>query len=86
MNATSPNPTPPLRLLAKWFGVQQPGAVTGDLYIYHKPAMFTYFFFFFLRSSIGGVAYVAVFNSSATWAATFRLRGYKCMLAIVVFP
>ena len=32
---------------------------------------------FFLRSSTGGVAYVTVFNSSATWAATFRLRGYK---------
>ena len=30
-----------------------------------------------LRFSIGGVAYVTVFNSSATWAATFRLRGYK---------
>ena len=28
-----------------------------------------------LRSSIGGVAYVTAFNSSATWAATFRLRG-----------
>ena len=43
-------------------------------------------FSFFLRSSIGGVAYVTVFNSSATWAATFHLRGYKCMLAIFVFP
>ena len=31
---------------------------------------------FFLRSSIGGVAYVNVFNSSATWAATFHLRGH----------
>ena len=30
---------------------------------------------FFLRSSIGGVAHVTVFNSSATWAATFHLRG-----------
>ena len=44
------------------------------------------FSFFFLRSSIGGVAYVTVSNSSATWAATFRLRGYKCMLVIFVFP
>ena len=35
----------------------------------------TDFFSFFLRSSIGGVAYVTVFNSPATWAATFRLRG-----------
>ena len=43
-------------------------------------------FSFFLRSFIGGVAYVTVFNSLATWAATFRLRGYKCMLVIVVFP
>ena len=34
---------------------------------------------FFLRSSIGGVAYVTVFNSSVTWPATFRLRGYKCI-------
>ena len=33
---------------------------------------------FFLRSSVGGVAYVTVFNSSDTWAATFRLREYKC--------
>ena len=32
-----------------------------------------------------GVAHVAVFNSSATWAATFFLRGYKCMLVIFVF-
>ena len=37
-----------------------------------------------LRSFIGGVAYVTVFNSSATWA--FRFRGYKCMLVISVFP
>ena len=42
--------------------------------------------FFFLRSSIGGVAYVTIFNSSATWAATFHLWGYKCMLVIFVFP
>ena len=34
----------------------------------------------------GGVAYVTVFNSSATWAATFRLRGYKYMLVVFVFP
>ena len=34
----------------------------------------------FMRSSIGGVA--AVFNSSTTWAATFRLWGYKSMLVI----
>ena len=39
-----------------------------------------------LRSSIGGVVYVTIFNSSAIWAATFRLRGYKCMLVIFVFP
>ena len=33
-----------------------------------------------------GVAYViGFFNSSCTWAATFRLRGYKWMLDIVVF-
>ena len=43
------------------------------------------FLFFFLHSSIGGVAYVTLVNSSATWAATFRLRGYKCMLVIFVF-
>ena len=42
-----------------------------------------FFEFFSLRSSIGGVAYVTVFNSSATWAATiFHLWGYKCMLVI----
>ena len=35
------------------------------------------FLLFFPRSSIGGVAYVIVVNSSATWAATFRLREYK---------
>ena len=40
----------------------------------------------FLRSSIGGLAYVTVFNSSVTWAATFHLWGYKCMLVIFVFP
>ena len=39
-----------------------------------------------LRSSIGGVAYVIVFNFSATRAATFRLRGFKCMLVIFVLP
>ena len=39
----------------------------------------------FLRSSIGGVAYVTIFNSAATWAATFRLRGFKGMLVIFVF-
>ena len=39
-----------------------------------------------LRSSIGSVEYVTVLNFSATWAATFRLRGYKCMLVIFVFP
>ena len=33
-----------------------------------------------MRSSTGGVGYVTVFNTSATWAATFRLRGYECML------
>ena len=33
------------------------------------------------HSSIGGVAYVTVFNSSAT----FRW-GYKCMLVIFLFP
>ena len=42
--------------------------------------------FLFLRSSIGGVAYEIVFNSSASWAATFRLQGYKCMLVIFMFP
>ena len=41
---------------------------------------------FIFRSCIGGVAYVAVFNSSATWAATFRLRGYKRMLVIFALP
>ena len=43
---------------------------------------------FLLRSSIGGegIAYGTVFNSSATWADAFRLRGYKCMLVIFVFP
>ena len=45
-----------------------------------------FFFLFFLHSSIGGVAYVTVLYSPATWAATFRLRGYKYMLAIFVFP
>ena len=44
------------------------------------------FFAFFLRSSIGGVAYVTVLNSPATWTATFRLRAYKCMLVIFVLP
>ena len=34
-------------------------------------------FSIFLRSSIRGVAYVTVFNSSATWVATFRLRGVQ---------
>ena len=28
----------------------------------------------------------SVFKSSATWAATFCLRGSKCMLGIFVFP
>ena len=32
------------------------------------------FLSFFLRSPIGGVAYVTVFNSFDTWAATFRLN------------
>ena len=45
---------------------------------------------FFLRSFLhrrGTVAYVTVLNSSAAiWAATFRLRGYKCMRVIFVFP
>ena len=45
-----------------------------------------FFLSFFLRSSIGGVAYVTIYNSSATWAATIRLWGYKCMLVIFVFP
>ena len=39
-----------------------------------------------LRSSMGGVAYATVFNISATWAATFRLREYKCMLDTSVCP
>ena len=43
-------------------------------------------FLFFLRSSVvGGVACVTVFNSSATWVATFRLEGY-ILLVIFVFP
>ena len=33
-------------------------------------------YIYILRSSTGGVAYVTVFNSSASWAATFRLGGY----------
>ena len=33
-----------------------------------------------------GVAYMTVFNFSATSAATFHLRGYKCLLVIFVFP
>ena len=41
---------------------------------------------FFVRYSIGGVVYVTVFNSSATWADTFHLRGYKCMPVIFRFP
>ena len=42
---------------------------------------------FFLCSSIGGVVYVAVFKYSSTaWAATFRLRGYKYLHIIFVFP
>ena len=46
------------------------------------------FFSFFLRSSIGGGGVLCdrFFNSSATWAATFRLRGYNCMLVIFVLP
>ena len=47
--------------------------------------IFFFFFFFFCLPPIGGVAYVTVFNSSASWAATFNLRGYKCMLVIFVF-
>ena len=38
----------------------------------------SFFLSFFLCSSIGGVAYGTVFNSSYTWAATFRLRGGTC--------
>ena len=38
-------------------------------------------FSFFLRSSIGRVAYMMVFNSPATWAATFRLRK-KCLFVV----
>ena len=30
--------------------------------------------------------HLTVFNSSVTWAATFCLRGYKCMLVIFMFP
>ena len=45
-----------------------------------------YLFLLLLRSSTGGVAYLTVFNSSATCASTFRLQGYKCMLVIFVFP
>ena len=41
---------------------------------------------FFLRSSIGGVDNLTIFNSSATWAVTFGLQGYKCMLVMFVFP
>ena len=42
---------------------------------------------FFLRSSIGGVACVTVFNSSATtWAATFRLSGVLVMLVVFELP
>ena len=48
---------------------------------------FLSFFLFFLRSSIGGVTYVTVLNSSAIWAATFPSSGVqKCMLVIFVFP
>ena len=36
---------------------------------------YTFFLSFCLRSSIGGVACATVFHFSATWAATFRLRG-----------
>ena len=43
----------------------------SDMRMHHVLIIFS----FFLRSSIGGVAYVTVLNSSATWAATFRLRG-----------
>ena len=43
------------------------------------------FFIFFLRSSIGGVAYVTVFNSSVTWAATFRLRWQKGIVLNMYF-
>ena len=73
---------------------QEPQAVPGhascnthQASMLHSPAALVFSFLFFLRSSIGGVvAYVTGFNSSATWAATFRLRGYKCMLVIFVFP
>ena len=49
-------------------------------------ALKSFFSLFFLRFSIGGDAYVTVFNFFATWAATFRFQGYKCMLVIFVFP
>ena len=43
--------------------------------------------FFFLSAFLHRrIAYVTVFNSSATWAATFRLRGDKYMPVIFVFP
>ena len=49
---------------------------TGEAIHFTEVIMGSSFFLsFFLHSSIGGVAFVTVFNSSATWAATFRLSG-----------
>ena len=51
-----------------------------------SPQLGVLFFSFHSAFLLGGVAYVTIFNSSATWATTFHLRGYKCMLVIFVFP
>ena len=42
------------------------------------------FFFSFLNFKT--FFFCVPFNSSTTWAATFNLQGYKCMLVIFIFP
>ena len=46
----------------------------------------TFFFFFFCVPPQEGVAYVTVFNLSATWAATFRLGGTSARWLLSCFP
>ena len=72
-----------LRLVAARYRPQRledPVRRSGEHSSTPDAGLFSVFSFFVCVPPLGGVAYVVVFNSAVTWAATFRLRGYKCVL------
>ena len=59
-------------LIRSFCSESRPSCLLGADKNKHTVSKLVLSFLIFQRSSIGGVAYVTLFNSSATWVVTFR--------------